>query len=190
MLGRIDRSASARPAANRVQEQVAAPARADRQARRHRAGAAAAAGSLSPAVRRLLAEHHLEAGAVPGSGADGKITVEDVLRHVGSGATRASIPRSAPVGSAPPAGAAHGRLVPHSRMRMQIAERMVASLLHTAPHVTTRLRGGSDGRRGASGAVAGRLRATRRRAHPDGLFSGRLRRRATSRARAQQPLAS
>jgi 2-oxoglutarate dehydrogenase E2 component (dihydrolipoamide succinyltransferase) len=91
---------------------------------------------LSPAVRRLLAEHHLEAGAVPGSGAQGKITVEDILRHVGSGLNRASTPPSAPAGSVPPA-TAQGRLVPHSRMRTQIAERMVTSLLHTAPHVTT-----------------------------------------------------
>src|SRR5262249_53262807 len=34
-------------------------------------------------------------------------------------------------------GAPRARLTPHSRMRRQIAERMVASLLHTAPHVTT-----------------------------------------------------
>src|SRR5262249_13409521 len=32
---------------------------------------------------------------------------------------------------------AAGRLVPHSSMRRRIAQRMVESLLHTAPHVTT-----------------------------------------------------
>ncbi len=137
VLGRINRSADTPPAAATVQEQGSGSEAAVRQPPpQGPAVAAAAAGSLSPAVRRLLAEHHLEPGAVRGSGAGGKITVEDVLHHVGSGATRAPAPPPPALGSSSP-GAAQGRLVPHSRMRMQIAERMVASLLHTAPHVTT-----------------------------------------------------
>jgi 2-oxoglutarate dehydrogenase E2 component (dihydrolipoamide succinyltransferase) len=93
---------------------------------------------LSPAVRRLLAEHGLNAAAVHGSGPGGRITVEDVLRAAagGSGATAAQVPETAerPEPALPAAGV---RRVPHSAVRRRIAEHMVQSLLHTAPHVTT-----------------------------------------------------
>ena len=90
-------------------------------------GAAAAPGQLSPAVRRLLAEHGLEAADVRGTGQGGRLTVEDVLRAAAG--ERAPQP-------APPS--AEGvRRVPHSGVRRRTAEHMVQSLLHTAPHVTT-----------------------------------------------------
>jgi len=101
------------------------------------------ASGLSPAVRRLLAEHGLEPGAVRGSGAGGRITVEDVLAAA-SGAARAApggqprIPAQAAnqdsAGAPGPQGAV--RRVPHTAVRKRIAEHMVQSLLHTAPHVT------------------------------------------------------
>jgi 2-oxoglutarate dehydrogenase E2 component (dihydrolipoamide succinyltransferase) len=110
-------------------------------------GAAGAAHApLSPAVRRLLAEHGLDAAEVRGSGPGGRITVEDVLA---AGATAAgSTARMPALGSAAalaaaatvvaPEAAAEGvRRVPHSAIRKRIAEHMVQSLLHTAPHVTT-----------------------------------------------------
>jgi 2-oxoglutarate dehydrogenase E2 component (dihydrolipoamide succinyltransferase) len=75
----------------------------------------------SPAVRRLLAERGLSAADVRGTGAGGRITVDDVL---------AIAPREEPQG------VAGVRLQPHSSMRRRIAERMVESL-HVAPHVTT-----------------------------------------------------
>ncbi len=37
---------------------------------------------LSPAVRRLLAEHNLDPAQVAGSGKDGRITAQDVMRHI------------------------------------------------------------------------------------------------------------
>lgn len=123
--------------------EAAAPARP--------AARAAAAGELSPAIRRLLAEHGLEASAVAGSGRAGRITVEDVLRAAqgGTAAAAHSAPRpgssapaataapaaAAPVGSVDPAGPS--RRVPHTAVRKRIAEHMVQSLLHTAPHVTS-----------------------------------------------------
>jgi len=91
---------------------------------------------LSPAVRRLLAERGLSAGSVRGTGDGGRVTVEDVLRAAaerGTGGAPATDgpPREAPV-------AVDGvRRVPHSAVRRRIAEHMVQSLLHTAPHVTT-----------------------------------------------------
>jgi 2-oxoglutarate dehydrogenase E2 component (dihydrolipoamide succinyltransferase) len=96
---------------------------------------AGAAGALSPAVRRLLAEHGLEAAAVAGTGPGGRVTVEDVLRYAGSAPPAVS----ATAGAAEPAraGADGVQHVPHSAVRRRIAEHMVQSLLHTAPHVTT-----------------------------------------------------
>jgi 2-oxoglutarate dehydrogenase E2 component (dihydrolipoamide succinyltransferase) len=105
--------------------------------RRPRAEAA-----MSPAVRRLLSEHGLEAAAVGASGEGGRITVEDVLRAAqargAAGASPASA-ASAPVPTEPavPEPAPRARSVPHSAVRKRTAAHMVQSLLHTAPHVTT-----------------------------------------------------
>ena len=93
-----------------------------------------AAGSLSPAVRRLLAEHGLEPTAVHGTGQGGRVTVEDVLRAAAGGAQSAL---GKPAAQAPAAAEAGVRRVPHSAVRRRIAEHMVQSLLHAAPHVTT-----------------------------------------------------
>jgi 2-oxoglutarate dehydrogenase E2 component (dihydrolipoamide succinyltransferase) len=108
-------------------------------------GAAAGRAVLSPAVRRLLAEHGLEAADVRGSGPGGRITVEDVLA---AGATTAgNTARMPALGSAAalaaaatvaaPESTAEGlRRVPHTAIRRRIAEHMVHSLLRSAPHVT------------------------------------------------------
>jgi 2-oxoglutarate dehydrogenase E2 component (dihydrolipoamide succinyltransferase) len=91
-------------------------------------------GLLSPAVRRLLAEHGLGAADVSGSGSSGRITVEDVLQAAARPRAAARAPAVAPGVEAAPAGT---RRVPHTAVRRRIAEHMVQSLLHTAPHVTT-----------------------------------------------------
>ena len=70
---------------------------------------------LSPAVRRLIAEHGLDPGAISGTGKDGRITRQDVE------ALLAPEP-------------AESDLVPLGRMRKQIAEHMVRSKA-TSPHV-------------------------------------------------------
>jgi 2-oxoglutarate dehydrogenase E2 component (dihydrolipoamide succinyltransferase) len=98
------------------------------------AGPGGAALQASPAVRRLLAEHNLAAGAVHATGPAGRITVEDVLRAAAGSA--AAAPRTA-VEPAAEAGGPRSHRVPHTAIRRRIAEHMVQSLLHTAPHVTT-----------------------------------------------------
>lgn len=70
---------------------------------------------LSPAVRRLIAEHGLDLAAIPGTGKDGRITRRDV---------------EALLNARP----AEPELVPLGRMRKQIAEHMVRSKA-TSPHV-------------------------------------------------------
>jgi len=96
----------------------------------------AAARQLSPAVRRLLAEHSLDAASVQGTGEGGRITVADVMRHAGA----APQPRADAIDTRSDSigieGTASHR-VPHSPVRKRIAARMVESLLYTAPHVTT-----------------------------------------------------
>lgn len=97
--------------------------------------AALSGGRNSPAVRRLLSEHKVHAADIRGSGAGGRITVDDVLEHVARkqpvAAAAARPPTPAPQSAGPV------RSVPHTSIRKRIAERMVESLLHTAPHVTT-----------------------------------------------------
>jgi 2-oxoglutarate dehydrogenase E2 component (dihydrolipoamide succinyltransferase) len=94
-------------------------------------GRTPAAAPVSPAVRRLLAQYDLGPEAIRGTGSDGRITVDDVLHHV---ADRAA---SAEADVVPAAIEGTVRRIPHSPMRRRIAERMVDSLLKTAPHVTT-----------------------------------------------------
>ncbi len=80
---------------------------------------------LSPAVRRLLKEHGLDAASIAGTGRGGRITVEDVERRIKDGAPTAA-----------PAGGSGGRMVPHSAMRKSVAAHMAQSMA-TAPHVTS-----------------------------------------------------
>src|SRR6202044_3654551 len=91
-------------------------------------GALAASGRLSPAVRRLLREHSISAADVDGSGRDGRVTADDVVRsaEARSAEARPAEPRS--VG-------AHSTRIPHTAIRRRVAEHMARSLAE-APHVT------------------------------------------------------
>ena len=101
----------------------------------------AAATRLSPAVRRLLSENALDPSAIRGTGQGGRITVEDVLAAIASG-RGASVGGPAVVGFTGGVMSADGSIgqahrIPHTAIRKRVAEHMVQSLLHTAPHVTT-----------------------------------------------------
>jgi len=121
---------------------VAGPARAaGRELGRGVEIGSVAAGQLSPAVRRLLKEHGLEASQVRGTGRGGRITAEDVERLIASGgavaAPAAPAAPAVPAAAAPPpASGIPSRMVPHTPMRRSIAAHMVHSVA-TAPHVTT-----------------------------------------------------
>ena len=71
------------------------------------APSAAAAGPmrLSPAVRRLVEEHGLDASAIAGTGRDGRITKADVLAHLEASASAVET-AAAPAESAPAPGTA------------------------------------------------------------------------------------
>ncbi|HSR15338.1 MAG TPA: 2-oxo acid dehydrogenase subunit E2 [Gemmatimonadales bacterium] len=123
VLGRVAEGASAgatpapRPAPAVTPGE--APARSD-------ATPDAGADDLTPAVRRLLREHGLEASQVSGTGRGGRITAQDVEAFV---AGRGS-------GQAPTASGIRSHRVPHGPMRKSIAEHMVRSM-QAAPHVTS-----------------------------------------------------
>jgi 2-oxoglutarate dehydrogenase E2 component (dihydrolipoamide succinyltransferase) len=97
---------------------------------------------LAPSVRRLVEEHKLDAGAIPGSGRDGRVTKGDVLAHLSSkeaAPTAAPAPRqtspAVAVASAP-AGERGERRVPMTRLRSRIAERLL-QVQSTAAMLTT-----------------------------------------------------
>ena len=112
----------------------------------------------SPAVRKLAREHHIDIRAIRGSGANGRVTADDVLTAAAMGPAAAvgqSIatgtnfgatppPAFAPAASAAPSAPAAsgtstygepipGTIIPLNQARRIIAERMVESK-HTAPH--------------------------------------------------------
>ena len=77
---------------------------------------------LSPAVRKLLKEHGLDASQVTGTGKGGRITADDVTKQVES--------------RKKPSSGLSGRMVKHTQMRRSIAQHMVQSVA-AAPHVTS-----------------------------------------------------
>jgi len=97
---------------------------------------------LSPAVRKLAAEHGIDAASLRGSGMGGRVTRDDVLAAVGSGPAASAAPTAPARPSAPPAPSAappdgtREELVKLSVMRKSIAEHMVRSLA-TSPHAWT-----------------------------------------------------
>jgi 2-oxoglutarate dehydrogenase E2 component (dihydrolipoamide succinyltransferase) len=100
--------------------------------------AAMATGAVAmPAAAKIMADHSIAAGSVPGTGKDGRVTKGDVLATIEAGAKPAP---KAPVAAAPKAalptvaapvapslGDRPEQRVPMSRLRARIAERLVQS---------------------------------------------------------------
>ena len=91
----------------------------------------------SPLVRKIARENNVNLSAVPGTGAGGRVTKEDILAWIEKGAAPAPSASAARPATPPPAAAPiPGELVPLTRMRSIIAQRMVESK-RTSPHVHT-----------------------------------------------------
>jgi pyruvate dehydrogenase E2 component (dihydrolipoamide acetyltransferase) len=102
----------------------------------------------SPLVRKIAKEHQLDLRQVPGTGSSGRITKDDVLQYIDKGgaakAPAAAAVAAQPAATAKPAaapaptvaGPQPGDLVPLTRMRSIIAQRMVDSK-RTSAHVHT-----------------------------------------------------
>ena len=95
--------------------------------------------ALSPSVRRIIAEHGLDASKIPASSADGRLTKEDVEAYIAKGGAKAA-PAAAPASVAAakvvPTGLREEKRVPMTRLRARIAERLVQSQ-STAAILTT-----------------------------------------------------
>ncbi|WP_371341318.1 2-oxoglutarate dehydrogenase complex dihydrolipoyllysine-residue succinyltransferase [Klebsiella quasipneumoniae] len=91
--------------------------------------------ALSPAIRRLLAEHNLDAAAIKGTGVGGRLTREDVEKHLAKAPApaEAKAPASAPaVAPAPQLGNRSEKRVPMTRLRKRVAERLLEAKNSTA----------------------------------------------------------
>ncbi|HEB0853568.1 2-oxoglutarate dehydrogenase complex dihydrolipoyllysine-residue succinyltransferase [Citrobacter werkmanii] len=90
--------------------------------------------ALSPAIRRLLGEHNLEASAINGTGVGGRITREDVEKHLAKApAAKAEAKAPAVAPAAQPALSARGeKRVPMTRLRKRVAERLLEAKNSTA----------------------------------------------------------
>ncbi|MEF1203539.1 2-oxoglutarate dehydrogenase complex dihydrolipoyllysine-residue succinyltransferase [Vibrio owensii] len=86
--------------------------------------------ALSPAVRRLLAEHGLEASQVKGSGVGGRITREDIEAHLANAKAAPKAEASAAVEA--PAAARSQKRVPMTRLRKTVANRLLEAKNNTA----------------------------------------------------------
>ncbi len=128
LLGRISSDGSAvvsAPAPAKVAETGSEPNPADTP--------------MSPAVRKLIGDHGLDASAIPAKGKDGHLTKGDVLAFIGDGSAPKApgAPQPTP---APPATAsapvAREERVPMTRLRKRIAERLKEAQ-NTAAMLTT-----------------------------------------------------
>jgi 2-oxoglutarate dehydrogenase E2 component (dihydrolipoamide succinyltransferase) len=103
-------------------------------------------GPLSPLVRKMAREYNIDLKQVPGTGAGGRITKQDIETYIEAQAAKTVASATAPTVAVPtapasvpppaPAVPAKTRVEPLSIMRKKIAEHMVKSKA-TSAHVTT-----------------------------------------------------
>jgi len=92
---------------------------------------------LSPAVRQRVLQHNLDLSGTAGSGRDGRITLQDVETLIaGQAQQQKADAQVTPLTSAQLTKTQASQIIPHDKMRKRIADHMVTSLMHTAPHVT------------------------------------------------------
>jgi pyruvate dehydrogenase E2 component (dihydrolipoamide acetyltransferase) len=138
---------AAAPAPAAAEPSPAPTPRAAEPAPREEAREGADAGYVTPLVRKLAAEHHVDLSTLTGTGVGGRIRKQDVLDAVAAREAEAAEPAPAPAAPAAPAEAAkpapaaapsplRGRTEKLSRLRSIVAKRMVESL-QVAAQLTT-----------------------------------------------------
>jgi 2-oxoglutarate dehydrogenase E2 component (dihydrolipoamide succinyltransferase) len=146
-----EEAAEAEPEAEEAEEQPEAEPAAKAKPRQDKADARAggngrAAAGVSPLVRRLAREHDVDLSQVRGSGSGGRVRREDVEAYVqqrgkepaaaeapaAKGKAAAAAPAAPPRVAVPLTKGLREEVVPATRLRKVIAERMVASLQTSA----------------------------------------------------------
>lgn len=117
VVARIDTAAAGEP-----RQEPAAPAAPEPSP--EQSGAGGRSEQLSPAVRRLVQEHGLDPRGIPGSGRDGRITKEDVLRQLQKPAEQPVAPATSPALRSPSPDRRQTRRR-MSSLRQRIAQRLV-----------------------------------------------------------------
>lgn len=103
-------------------------------AQRHTAGLEEGSNdALSPAIRRLIAEHDVNPEAIKSSGVGGRLTREDVEKHIAGRQSAAPAPAAAQAETEAPAlGNRSEKRVPMTRLRKRVAERLLEAKNSTA----------------------------------------------------------
>lgn len=128
LLGRIrPGDSSGKPTAEKSQEKESTPAQRATASLEEESNDA-----LSPAIRRLIAEHDLDAGAIKGTGVGGRITREDVEAHLAKGGTAAKPAAAAEAAPQPALAGRSEKRVPMTRLRKRVAERLLEAKNSTA----------------------------------------------------------
>lgn len=91
-----------------------------------------ASDAVSPSVRRLLGEHGLSASDVKGTGKDGRITKEDVEKHVKSKSSESKSDAKGQSSAPAVSGDRTQKRVPMTRLRKTIAKRLLEAKNSTA----------------------------------------------------------
>ncbi|SEQ57204.1 2-oxoglutarate dehydrogenase E2 component [Rosenbergiella nectarea] len=86
---------------------------------------------LTPAIRRLIAEHTLDATQIKGTGVGGRITREDVEKHLAATKSAPKTETATTSTSAPLSNRSEKR-VPMTRLRKRVAERLLEAKNSTA----------------------------------------------------------
>jgi pyruvate dehydrogenase E2 component (dihydrolipoamide acetyltransferase) len=152
VIGGTAGAAKAAPSAPKAPDAAApVPATAPAAAAEEPVSASAEHARSSPLVRKIAKENNVDLSQVPGSGSGGRITKEDIVTYLEKPAAAKAAPAAAsapaapaPVAAPAPAAASKpaaavpqpGELVPLSKMRSIIAQRMVDSK-RTNAHVHT-----------------------------------------------------
>ncbi|HCR60743.1 MAG TPA: dihydrolipoamide succinyltransferase [Serratia liquefaciens] len=127
LLGRIrPGDSSGKPTAEKSQEKEATPAQRATASLEEESNDA-----LSPAIRRLIAEHDLDAAAIKGSGVGGRITREDVEAHLAN-SKKADKPAAVEAAPQPALSSRSEKRVPMTRLRKRVAERLLEAKNSTA----------------------------------------------------------
>ena len=127
LIGRLKQGAVAGEA---TKEKAASSANGEAKADSAKADADDA---LSPAVRRLVAEHNIDVAKLSGSGKGGRITKDDVEAFIKGGNKPAAAPAAAKADTpVVPLGERTEKRVPMTRLRKRVAERLLEAKNTTA----------------------------------------------------------